>query len=207
MRKRIYVIAFATAALSACASAPTMHVTKKKSGDTVAQKDGAYHIGPEDKVNVVVWHNPDLSGVVPVRPDGKISVPLIGDVQAAGLTPMEVASNVKNKLSYYIREPNVSVIVTDMKSADYQSRVRVTGAVRTPISVPYQPGMTVLDAVLQAGGPNDFAAPNRTKLLRRERNKVETIPIKLGSILNSGGMATNVEVKPGDIITVPERLF
>lgn len=190
--------------LAACHGAGRENVKK---ADTTVSKAAAYKIGVDDRVHVNVWRNPDLSVTVPVRPDGKISVPLIGDVQAAGLTPMEVSDNVKSKLSYFIRDPNVSIIVTELQSNEFQSRVRVTGAVRNPQSLPYRPGMTVLDAVLQAGGVNDFAAPNRTKLHRKNNNKTEVIGIKLGSILNQGGLDTNIEVKPGDVISVPERLF
>lgn len=175
--------------------------------EAAAQRPAAYKIGVDDRVQVMVWRNPDLSVTVPVRPDGKISVPLIGDVQAAGLTPMEVADNVKQKLSYYIRDPNVSVILTDLHSNEFLARVRVTGAVRTPQSIPYRQGMTVLDAVLAAGGVNDFAAPNRTKLHRKSGTRTEVIPIQLGSILTRGGLDSNIEVRPGDIISVPERLF
>lgn len=175
--------------------------------ETPAARPTSYKIGVDDRIQVLVWRNPDLSVTVPVRPDGKISVPLIGDVQAAGLTPMDVAESVKHKLSYYIRDPNVSVILTELQSNEFLARVRVTGAVRNPQSIPYRQGMTVLDAVLSAGGVNDFAAPNRTKLHRKSGSKTEVISIELGSILTKGGLDSNIEVRPGDIISVPERLF
>jgi len=194
--------------LSACAARPVSESPRIRSDPAVVNsRDLPYQIGVDDKLQVVVWRNPDLSVTVPVRPDGKISVPLIGDVQASGITPMEVANSVKNKLSYFIRDPNVSVIVTEMQSHDFMSRVRVTGAVRTPQTFPYRPGMTVLDAVLQAGGVNDFAAPNRTRLHRKSSSKTEVIPIELGTLLKKGGLEGNIEVQPGDVISVPERLF
>jgi len=173
----------------------------------IGTKSGTYQIGVDDGLQITVWRNPDLSTNVPVRPDGKISVPLVGDVQAGGLTPEEVAANIKQKLAYYIRDPNVTVIVTSLQSHEFLSRVRVTGAVRTPRSMPYRAGMTVLDAVLEAGGVNDFGVPNNTKLYRKGKTKTEVIEIELGDILNKGKLETNVEVKPGDIITVPERMF
>jgi polysaccharide export outer membrane protein len=176
-------------------------------GQSLANTEGDYRIGLDDRVQVTVWRNPELSGVVTVRPDGKISVPLIGDVEAGGRTPSELAENIKRQLSSYIRDPNVVVTVTEMRSTEFLSRVRVTGAVRAPKSMPYRQGMTVLDAVLEAGGVNDFASPNRTKLYRRLKDKTEVLEIELGDILSKGRLETNLHVRPGDVITVPERLF
>src|SRR5258705_5400932 len=105
-----------------------------------------------------------------------------------------------------MREPSVAVIVVELRSHEYLTRVRVTGAVRTPRSIPYRQGMTVLDAVLEAGGVNDFAAPNRSKLYRKGKDKVEVLEIELGNILNKGQLQTNLPLRAGDIITVPERL-
>src|SRR5882672_2148970 len=167
----------------------------------------AYRIGADDRVQVTVWRNPELSITAPVRPDGKISVPLIGDVEAGGRTPGEVAESIKRQLAVYIREPSVAVIITELRSHEYLSRVRVTGAVRTARSVPYRQGMTVLDVVLEAGGVNDFASPNRTKLYRKFKDKTEVFEIELGDILNKGRLETNLFLRPGDVITVPERLF
>jgi len=166
-----------------------------------------YRIGVDDRVQVTVWRNPELSVTAPVRPDGKISVPLIGDVEAGGRAPAEVAENIKRQLSTYIRDPNVAVIITELRSHEFLSRVRVTGAVRTARSVPYRQGMTVLDVVLEAGGVNDFASPNRTKLYRKFKDKTEVFEIELGDILNKGRLETNLFLRPGDVITVPERLF
>lgn len=195
--------------ISACASqgrygegdyAPTANTGQLISGD--------YLIGVDDRLQISVWRNPELSTTVPVRPDGKISVPLIGDVQAGGKTPMEVGEAIREKLSAYIRDTSVAVIVTELRSHEFISRVRVTGAVRTPRSLPYRQGMTVLDAVLEAGGLNDFASANRAKLYRRTAdNKTEVKDIELGDILEKGGLDTNLFLRPGDVITVPERLF
>jgi polysaccharide export outer membrane protein len=169
--------------------------------------DKDYHIGVDDRVQVTVWRNPELSIAGPVRPDGKITVPLIGDVEAGGRTPAEVAETIKKQLSVYIRDPNVAVIITELRSHEFLSRVRVTGAVRTPRSFPYRQGMTVLDAVLEAGGVNDFASPNRTKLYRKTKDKIDVYEIELGDILNKGQLQTNLPLRPGDVVTVPERLF
>jgi len=190
---------------SGCAETPPME--DENSNDFSAYQGGDYRIGVDDRVQVTVWRNPELSVAVPVRPDGKISVPLIGDVQAGGNTAEEVASLIKKKLAAYIREPSVAVIVVELRSHEFLSRIRVTGAVRTPRSMPYRQGMTVLDAVLESGGLNEFAAPNRSKLYRKGKDKTTVIDIDLGDILNKGKLATNVRLRPGDVVTVPERLF
>lgn len=203
------VLLLGTALLvSGCASKP--HATEEAGTDNsrfAANVEGDYRIGVDDRVQVTVWRNPELMVTVPVRPDGKISVPLIGDVQAGGNTPAQVAAIIKDKLSVYIREPNVAVILTELRSHEFLSRVRVTGAVRAPRSMPHRQGMTVLDAVLEAGGLNDFASPNRTKLYRKNTNTTDVIEINLGDVLNKGKLDTNIELRPGDVLTVPERLF
>ncbi len=168
-----------------------------------------YRIGVDDIMQVTVWRNPDLGVTVPVRPDGRISVPLIGDVMAGGRTPQEVSAEIELKLSKYIRDTKVAVILTDLRSHEYLSRVRVTGAVQQPVSVPYRQGMTVLDAVLAAGGITEFAAADRTRLYRRAQGSAatSTLDVRLGRILKSGDLQTNFPVLPGDVITVPERAF
>ena len=169
----------------------------------------SYKIGVDDIVQVSVWRNPELGITVPVRPDGKISVPLVGDVAAGGRTPDEVAKDIQEKLSQFVREPQVAVILTDLRSHEYLSRVRVTGAVRQPVSVPFRPGMTVLDAVLAAGGLTEFAAPDRSELYRKagEGETTTMHQIRLDRILNHGDLTTNYPVAPGDVITIPERAF
>jgi polysaccharide export outer membrane protein len=165
-----------------------------------------YRIGVDDRLQVSVWLNPELSVTVPVRPDGRISVPLVGDVMAGGRAPQEVAADIEKQLATYVRDPKVAVILVDLRSHEFISRVRVTGAVRQPVSVPYRQGMTVLDAVLQAGGVTDFAAANRSRLHRRDaEGAVETREIRLGDILDGGKLESNLDVRPGDVITVPER--
>lgn len=166
-----------------------------------------YRIGVDDQVQVNVWRNPELSVSMPVRPDGMISMPLIGDVQAGDRTPSEVATDIRERLSEYVRDPNVTVIITELRNNEYISRIRITGAVQTPTSIAHRQGMTVLDAVLQAGGINEFAAPSRAALYRKVGSETKVYPIDLSGILHEGKLATNYELRPGDIITVPERLF
>ncbi|MCB1836478.1 MAG: polysaccharide biosynthesis/export family protein [Alcanivoracaceae bacterium] len=167
----------------------------------------AYLIGVDDQVQVSVWRNPELSVTVPVRPDGMISVPLVGDVLAGGQTPMSVADAIRGKLGAFVRDPNVTVIVTELRSHEYLSRVRVTGAVTSPRSLPYRQGMTVLDAVLEAGGPNQFASAERSRLYRQQDDESTVMKVELDAILKKGDLETNYRLQPGDIITVPERLF
>ena len=167
-----------------------------------------YQIGVDDIVQVSVWRNPELGITVPVRPDGMISVPLVGDVMAGGRTPTEVAADIQKKLADFVRDPQVAEILTELRSHEYLSRVRVTGAVRQPISIPYRQGMTVLDAVLAAGGVNEFAAPDRSDLFRRNKDETSaTYPVRLDRILNRGDLSTNYTVAPGDVIVIPERTF
>lgn len=193
-----------SAAVAGCAT--TNHQTAAPPASSAAAVD-AYQIGVDDMVQVSVWRNPDLGITVPVRPDGKITVPLAGDVVAGGRTPQEVAADIQSKLAAYVREPQVSVILTELKSHEYLSRVRVTGAVKQPVSIPYRQGMTVLDAVLAAGGVNEFAAPNRSGLYRKNGEGTRSYQVNLDEILNRGDLSTNFSVAPGDVITVPERVL
>jgi polysaccharide export outer membrane protein len=202
------LVTVATLLTAACARTPVPSEDSSLPADAfVSHVTGEYQIGVDDRVQVSVWRNPELSVTVPVRPDGKISVPLIGDVQAGGKTASEVARLIEQKLTTYVRDPHVAVILTDLRSHEFMSRVRVTGAVRTPRSMPYRQGMTVLDAVLEAGGINEFAAPNRTKLFRKGKDRTDSMDIDLGEILNKGRVETNATLRPGDVITIPERLF
>jgi polysaccharide biosynthesis/export protein len=166
-----------------------------------------YRVGIDDVIDINVWRNPELSVSVPVRPDGKISMPLIGDLTAAGLTPEDVAKSIKQRLKSFIRDPNVTVIIKELRSHEYLTLVRVTGAVNNPLSLNFRQGMTTLDAVLAAGGLNDYASPNKTKLYRVINGKTHIIYIHLDDILNKGLLETNIELRPRDIIAVPERIF
>ena len=175
--------------------------------DRPSQIIAEYKIGIGDTLNINVWKNPDLSVTVPVRPDGKISAPLVGDMLVAGFTPEEVSTHIEIKLRKFIRTPNVVVIMTNLGSTQYLSRVRVTGAVVTNVSLNHQQGMTLLDAILAAGGPNEFAKSSQTKIFRRVLDETVLIPINLESILVQGNLNDNIILKPGDTITVPERSF
>ncbi len=166
-----------------------------------------YLIGEADRLNVAVWKSPELSGPVVVRPDGMISIPLVGDIQAKGLTAEGLAKEIASDLSAYLRNPQVTVIVQDSVSAAYTRRVRVVGAVSQPVSTAYRDGMTVMDLVLVAGGVNEFASPDKSVLYRKHGDAVKAYPIYLNDILSKGNLDTNYSLQPSDIISVPERLF
>jgi polysaccharide export outer membrane protein len=166
-----------------------------------------YRIGVDDQIQITVWGNDALSVNMPVRPDGKVSMPLIGDVNAGGLTSEEMSEQIRLRLSDYVRNPNVTVQITELRSHEYLSRVRITGAVQTQVSIPYRQGMTILDAVLAAGGVTEYAAPARTMLQRSTSEGTKVYEIDLNRILNKGDIRGNVELTPGDTITVPQRAF
>lgn len=199
----------AVALLSGCAGPSASSPEKIQRALAIETRDSVdqYILGATDVVQVSVWRNDDLSISVPVRPDGKISVPLVGDVQASGRTPVELADTIRANLAQYIREPQVSVVVTSMGSHEFTDRVRVTGAVRQPISVPHRSGMTVLDVFLSAGGANEFAALNSAMLYRKVEGEVVAIPVRVDDILSKGEVQTNYPMRPGDILTIPERSF
>jgi polysaccharide export outer membrane protein len=196
-------VAFLLCLLGACSTVGVVEAPPMSSSPAVKE----YLIGVDDMVQVTVWKNPELGITAPVRPDGKISVPLIGDVVAGGKAPDQVAQDIQQRLSVFVRDPQVAVILTDLRSHEYLSRVRVTGAVRQPVSIPYRQGMTVLDAVLAAGGLTNFAASDRAELYRQTGEGTTTYKVSLDRILNKGDLSTNFTVAPGDVITVPERLL
>ena len=164
-----------------------------------------YVIGPGDTLEVFVWRNPDLSVTVPVRPDGKISTPLVEDMVAVGKTPSRLARDVETALAVYVKSPQVNIIVTIPASAF--SQVKVIGQVLHPQAVPYRQGMTVIDAVLAVGGLTQFAAGNRARVVRNVNGKPQEFKIKLAAILNNGDMSQNMALQPGDVVVVPETLF
>lgn len=194
---------FVLLALAACSSGKS--VPPPPAVDSAVLSE--YMIGVGDALQISVWRNPELSLAVPVRPDGKISMPLIGDIMAANLTATQLSDNIVKSLSGYVKSPQVTVIVANPSSSDFQRRVRITGAVRAPQSIPYRDGMTVLDLVLLAGGPNEFASSNKAKLYRKIDGELKVYPVRLDDLINDGEIETNYPLQPSDIVTVPERAF
>jgi polysaccharide export outer membrane protein len=164
-----------------------------------------YVIGPGDQLQVYVWRNPELSKSVPVRPDGKISTPLVEDMIAIGKSPSQLARDIERVLAEYVREPKVNVIVE--QAASTFSEVKVVGQVQKPQSMPYRQGLKVLDIVLQSGGLTDFAAGNRARILRDVNGKKTEIKVRLGDLVNDGDMRQNHELRPGDVLIVPQSRF
>jgi len=190
--------------LSACA---TKNVVLEQPVETSVGIVEEYLLGIGDVIQVSVWRNADLSVSVVVRPDGKISVPLAGDIKVDGKSTQDLSREVETKLSDFIRNPKVTVIVTTPTSAEYIHRVRVTGAVPTQRSLPYRKGITVLDVILEAGGVSAFANADGSKLYRQTEDGAKVYPIFLNDILEKGILDSNYTLYPQDIITVPERGF
>jgi polysaccharide biosynthesis/export protein len=165
-----------------------------------------YIIGPGDSIQVFVWRRPELTVTVPVRPDGKISSPLVEDLVAVGKTPSQLARDIETRLAEYVRTPQVNVIVAAPANAFNQ--IKVIGQVHSPSSIPYRAGMTAMDAILAAGGFTEFAAGNRTLLVRKEAGGKEArTKLRLNDVLKKGKIEANVELKAGDVLIVPESVF
>lgn len=207
--KCVTVLGLSAIALTACAgggSGPAL-----PPAPMVASQEGPgeeYIIGPLDQLTIFVWRNPELGAKVQVRPDGRITTPLITDMPAVGKTPTMLAQDIKMQLSEYINSPLVSVIV-DNFSGTFSQQIRVVGATEKPASIPYRANMTLLDAMISVGGLSEYAAGNKAKLIRqdRETGKQKTFQVKLGDLLKRGDSRANVRLEPGDVIIIPESMF
>jgi polysaccharide export outer membrane protein len=165
-----------------------------------------YRIGPGDTLQIFVWDHADLSTQVQVRPDGKISTPLVDDLQAAGRTPTELGKDIAGVLSEYVRSPVVTVIMQQFQGAAAQ-QVRVVGQAVEPRAIQYRQGMTVLDVMIEVGGLSEFAAGNRAKIVRRVEGETVEIGVRLQDLLNDGRIEQDVPILPGDILIIPESFF
>lgn len=167
-----------------------------------------YVIGPLDELTVFVWRNPELGANVQVRPDGRITTPLITDMPAVGKTPSMLAEDIKLQLSQYIQEPLVSVIVNKF-AGTFSQQVRIVGATEKPASIPYRANMTLLDAMIAVGGLSEYAAGNRARLIRfdKEAGRQKEFALRLGDLLRKGESRANVMLMPGDVIIIPESTF
>ncbi len=167
-----------------------------------------YVIGPLDNLSVFVWRNPELSTTVRVRPDGRITFPLIDDLAATGQTPTQLAKAIEEKLRTYIQNPIVSVIVSDFRGP-FAQQVRIVGEASKPSAIPYQANMTLLDVMIAVGGLTDYAAGNRARLIRFDpaTGKQQEYKIKIDKLLKDGDVSSNVAIKPGDTIIIPESFF
>jgi len=204
----IFILAFVIG-LTACAYSKPNLPPQPKEGEVVGPSVlvKSYKMAVADQVQINVWKNAELSMSAPVRPDGKISMPLIGDVMAVGYTPEELAARIESKLANYVKSPIVTVILTKLQGHEFLSAIRITGSVAQNRSLMYTQGMTVLDAVLAAGSVDLYADSNNTKLHRRTKTGSVAYDVRLKDIMEDGDMTTNILLLPGDIITVPERSF
>jgi polysaccharide export outer membrane protein len=165
-----------------------------------------YHIGPGDDLNIVVFNQPELTVTVPVRPDGLISMPLVESMQASGRTPGELGRAIEKKLSEYVRSPQVNVIVTRFVGT-YADQIRVVGEAVHPQALPFKNGMKLIDVMIQVGGLGQFAAGNRAHVLRTERGKEVQIRVRLNDLVNNGDTKQNIDMRPGDILIIPQSRF
>jgi len=167
-----------------------------------------YVIGPLDDLTIFVWRNPELGASVQVRPDGRITTPLITDMPAVGKTPSMLAEDIKLQLSQYIQEPIVSVIVNKF-SGTFSQQVRIVGATGKPASIPYRANMTLLDAMIAVGGLSEYAAGNKARLVRfdKQTGKQTEYGVRIGDLLRKGDTRANVMLMPGDVIIIPESTF
>lgn len=167
-----------------------------------------YIIGPLDQLSIFVWRNPELGAKVQVRPDGRITTPLIADLPAAGKTPSQLSDDIKARLSKYVADPLVSVMVENF-SGTFSQQVRIVGATEKPASLPYRANMTLLDAMIAVGGLSQYAAGDRAKLVRFDKatGKQKEYPLQISKLLKRGDVSANVRLEPGDVIIIPESAF
>jgi len=188
-------------ALAGCSSAfppaPTA-VTKAPQMD--------YLIGPGDLLNIQVWRNPEVSTTLPVRPDGKVSTPLVEDLVAANKTPSHLARDIEKALSKYIQDPIVTVMVTGFVGP-YDSQVRVIGQAAKPQALQYREKMTLMDVMIAVGGITDFAAGNKASIVRTVNGKQQQFGVRLESLIRDGDISANVDILPGDVLIIPESFF
>ncbi|MCS6877571.1 MAG: polysaccharide export protein [Geminicoccaceae bacterium] len=166
----------------------------------------AYRIAPGDDLQIFVWQDRDLSSKVRVRPDGRISVPLLGDVEAAGATPAELGRELERRLAEFVQRPKVTVVVTEFVGP-LEQQIRIVGEAVRPQVLPWRPGMTVLDALIAAGGLTPFADANRTMLVRQEAEGPVRYRVRVGDLLGRGDITANARLAPGDVLIIPEAFF
>ena len=193
--------------IGACSPTPT---TVPSAGSDAQRSVAApdYVIGPGDSLSVFVYRSPELTTSVPVRPDGKLSLPLVPDIEAAGKTPTQLAREIERRLKEYVREPNVTVMVQSFRGQPTR-QVRVIGEATQPSSMPYREGMTVLDVMIEVRGLTRYAAGNRAHIVRRETDEapVQNIPVRLSDLLRNGDITQDVAIRPGDTLVIPQSWF
>lgn len=199
---RVAALAVCALALAACGSFGRSYPPAPASASV---QDYNYIIGPGDTVNIIVWRNPELSLIVPVRPDGKVSTPLVDEIEATGKTSVQLARDVEKILEKYVRDPVVTIIVTSFVGP-YAEQIRVIGEAARPQVLPYKKNMTVLDVMIAVGGLTDFAAGNSATILRSSEGNRQ-YAVRLRDLVRRGDVSANVEMRPGDILIIPQSYF
>ena len=174
--------------------------------DTAVGAAPDYVIGPGDSVNIIVWRNPEVSMSVPVRPDGKITTPLVEDLPAAGKTSTQLARDIEQSLAKFIQQPVVTVIVTGFVGT-YDEQIRVIGQAAKPQALPYRNGMSLMDVLIAVGGVTEFASGNRAVIVRNVDGKQQTYSVRLNDLIKRGDLSANAAMRPGDILVIPESFF
>ena len=202
MMKRLACLAVALAALAlgGCATRAPMVA------DTSAAPLHDYLIGPGDNVNIIVWRNPEVSMSVPVRPDGKITTPLVEDLQASGKTSTDLARDIEKALAKFIQQPVVTVIVTGFVGT-YGEQIRVIGQVAKPQALPYRRDMSLMDVLIAVGGVTEFASGNNASIIRKVDGKLQKMPVRLDDLIKEGDISANMSMRPGDVLVIPESFF
>lgn len=205
--RELMTLAVVVLAIVGCAGGGRPASEIAASTSTSGETDiSAYRIGPGDVLDVFVWRNPEISVTVEVRPDGMISTPLVEDMLALGKTPTELARDMEAVLATYIKSPSVNIIVSEFRGTP-ADMIRVVGQAQNPQAIPYREGMTVLDLMIAVGGLGEFAAGNKSKLVREVDGEVIEYRIRLGDLLNKGEIEHNVQIQPGDVLIIPEAFF
>ena len=194
--------------LTACAGRST-NVTDG-AGQTMATANSVdssdYMIGPDDQLQVFVWRNPELSTTVPVRPDGRISVPLVEDMPAVGKTPAQLARDLEGKLKQYVQDPIVNVIVTSF-NGPFAQQIRVVGEAAKPQAIAYRANMSLLDVMISVGGLTKYASGNRAVIVRQENGQSKSMTVRLSDLLKDGDVSANTRMMPGDVLIIPQSWF
>lgn len=195
-------LTLAAAFLVGCSTAPTYPPAPERTG----QVEWNYLVGPGDSVQVFVWRNPEVSGTFPVRPDGKMTMNLVEDLQASGKTPTQLARDIEKALGKYIQEPIVTVIVGG-GIGPFDQQIRVVGEAAKPQALNYREKMSLIDLMIAVGGLTDYAAGNKAYVLRNVEGREERLGVRLEDLLKGGDISANVDMRPGDVLVIPESLF
>ncbi|HVZ70662.1 MAG TPA: XrtA/PEP-CTERM system exopolysaccharide export protein [Rhizomicrobium sp.] len=202
--RRFAILGLGLAAAAVVASCAPRGDAPSAATSQAAEAD--YLIGPGDSLQIFVWRNPDLSTTVPVRPDGRISIPLVEDIDCAGKTPTQLARDIEQKLKKFVTDPVVTVIVSNFVGP-FAQQVRVVGEASEPKAIPYRQSMSALDAMIATGGLTPYAAGNRATLVRTINGRQQSYHLRLGDLLKDGDMSANVPLQPGDVIIIPQSYF